>query len=408
MLEFSFSISQFATIAGVDFCVGIKIRFSIKIFPTSYLINICLQWQRFLQKFILFYEIMKILKQFFIFAIYACILGCASEKDFITNSKLKRQIGVMLPLSKSDSARDVADGMRMALKKRNSKLSSDNQFQFYFEDIDKKKNSPMKALGRLTENGTRVFCIGFDAEILPVHKLFSSMDGAFFNFLMTYPPASILGKNSTRIFFNSAQEGDMMASFENKSKLSSLTYVIASEDSPIGKSAGDFLAFSLSSQTRKVIREYFSKGENNFDIFATEVVHQNPKVIYYIGGGAEFEFLAKALKKCNYKGLLVKNRGLVAFEKVLFFGKGVVSRFEVEDNFSSQFKNMFACEYGRAPSVFAAWGFDSANILMDAMETSDFQLHALRGNFLNTSYNGAMGRLIFDSSADCSAELLIK
>ncbi len=352
---------------------------------------------------------MDILKYFFAIVILICSFGCATKDTSARDEKLERKIGIILPFENNLAARDVADGMRLALKLHNTSLPRDKHFQMFFEDVDKqKKKTPLKALERLSAKGVRVFCAGFDAEILPVHKLFSSMNGAFFNFFMTYPPATVLGKNSTRIFFNSAQEGDMMASFESTSKVTSLTYVIVAEDSSIGKSASDFLSFSLSSKTRKVIREFYTKREKNFDLFAEQIVSQNPKAIFYVGDGSEFASLSRALKSRDYKGILVKNRGALLFEKSPYFGYGVCSKFELDRNFSKDFKDAFAREYKREASVFAAWGFGSANILFSAMKNSDFHMSSLRGEFLNASYSGVMGRLIFDSSADCTSELVIK
>ncbi len=352
---------------------------------------------------------MDILKYFFAIVVFVSVFGCATKDKSAQDEKLERKIGVILPLESNLVARDVADGMRLAVKLHNTSVPAQERFQVFFEDVDKqKKKTPLKVLERLSSKGVRVFCAGFDAEILPVHKLFSSMNGAFFNFLMTYPPASVLGKNSTRMFFNSAQEGDMMASFESTSKVTSLTYVIIAEDSSIGKSASDFLSFSLSSKTRKVIREFFTKGEKNFDLFAEQIVAQNPKAIFYVGDGTEFASLSRALKSREYKGVLVKNRGSLLFDKSSYFGYGVCAKFELDKNFSKNFKDAFAREYKREASVFAAWGFDNANILFNAMKSSDFQMSSLRGQFINASYSGAMGKLIFDSSADCTAELVIK
>ena len=350
---------------------------------------------------------MSAIRVFFSLVVLMSLWGCSTKSDTYPALKLERKIGVILPMSSSRVATDVVDGMKLAQKLHNASVSPSDKMKLVFEDVsDSSKNPPLKALERLTADGIRVFCVGFDKDILLVHKLFSAMDGAFFNFMITYPPATLLGKNSTRIFFNSAQEGDMMASFEKTSPIHSSKYAIVSEDSPIGKSTGDFLNFSISTPTRKVFREYFTTGETNFDVFAKHIVYQNPRAIFYIGSGHEFNALESSLQSCGYKGLLLKNRGFRLFDSYATSSRAVVAKFELLSE--NKFKELFRREYGREPSVFAAWGFDGANLLFRAMKASGYELSGIRKSFLESKYEGAMGILMFDSSADCTAELLIK
>ena len=349
---------------------------------------------------------MKFFKLLLLTTCFLCVCACSSKVDLAFERKLERKIGVILPLSNSRVATDIADGIALALAEFNSSHKQSDKFEFYFEDINA-KNPPLKAVSNLSEKGVRVFCVGFDKEIIKVHKLFSGMSGAFFNFMMNYPPATVQGTNSTRMFFNIAQEADMLAECALK-KDGEKTFVILSEDSSAGKSAGDFLNFSISASDRKVFRDFFTKGETRFDIFASQIITQKPRAIFYIGDGYEFPYLEKSLKQNGYKGLLYRNRGMDLSVRPSPHSKCSISLFEKCLSFSEKFKQTFFHKFSRKPSVFAAWGYDSANLLITAMISSDFQVSKMRDQFCNVQKQGVVGNLKFDSSADCTVDLILE
>ncbi len=352
---------------------------------------------------------MNFLKILLSLVLLVVMASCKTDVSLDFERPFEKKVGIVLPLSTNQSARDIADGMAMAVAEFNASQGKDGIVEFFFEDIGENKNKPLNAISRLTERGVRVFCVGFDKEIIMQHKMFSNFSGAFFNFFMSYPPATIQGSNnSTRMFFNVAQEADIMAEYALKQK-GSKTYVILSEDSAWGKSAGDFLNFSVSASDRKVFRDYFTTGEKSFDIFAKQILYQNPKAIFYVGDGCEFEYLENALKRASFKGILLRNRGMQLNVEKSSYSKVCLTKFETcNTDKIKKFKTDFQNKFSRQPSIFSAWGYDSANHLIQAMYKTNFTLSKMRKQFCNVEKNGVVGTLKFDSSADCTTDLTLK
>ena len=340
-----------------------------------------------------------------IFALAALLLqGCASESGG-AGAPAARKIGAILPL-KNPAAIDALDGMKLAAEIRNAAIAPELRFEILKADSDTGARGHLKIISDMSARGARVFCAGFDGEILKSHKIMSGMGGAFFNFMMIYPPATLEGKNSTRMFFNSAQECQMLAAKANAVKGGGKVFAVLSEDSPMGKSAGDFMAFSISEADRKVFRDYFSKGEGDFNVFAAQILHHSPRAIFCIGAGGEFAALEAALARAGYGGLLLRNRGFLK-SPARGAGIAVAARFESRPKTGAgrAFCENFKKKYGREPSVFAAWGFDGANALMDAFEKTGGDPAKMRAQFTSVKKRGVLGELSFDSSADCTAEL---
>lgn len=332
------------------------------------------------------------------------LVACTNTENYCVKTQ-KRAIGVVLPMS-SNASKDVIDGMKLALQEINQAVDKKNSFSLVFKNSEN-PSGVLKEIELLFLQDVRVFCIGFDKEVILSHKLLSSMGASFFNFMMTYPPATLNSKTSTRIFLNASQEADLLASVV-KGKQDVKRIAILSEDSFIGKSVGDYLNFSVANAERKIYRDYFNVGEKSFEIYASQITMQNPSVIYYIGSGAEFSALQKALKQSGFKGKVLKNRGYSLYENS---ANGVSVKYNCEQfktGFSKNFEEKFVKVYSRKPSLFSAYGYDSIKLLVNAMDKSNFEISDMRKFFVNKIYNGASGELMFDSSADCTAELSLK
>ena len=342
---------------------------------------------------------------FFAAAICAAFLGCVgvSEKkaDFAAP-----KIGFILPM-KEPAAADVLDGARLAAQEL---ADGGAKFDILSRDVSGGAN-PLKAVADLSGEGVRVFCAGFDANIIAYHRTMSSMGGAFFNFMMFYPPATLEGKNSTRIFFNGAQEGGILSAALLKNGGAPLGDITAvCDDSPEWKSMADFAGFELSSSERKMYRDYFTRGESRFDLFAKQIMPLKTSAALYFGGGAEFDAFFKAMRNAGYDRPVARTRGLAPFVRGRDGVYMAVSAFEdgVRTAEGARFAKAFEEKYGRKPSAFAVYGFDSVKLLAKAMLDSGFDVSKMRRSFVSVSRDCAAGRADFDSSADCTTPMVLK
>lgn len=335
-------------------------------------------------------------------ALFGCVGGGEKKAEFA-----EPKIGFILPMSEPVAV-DVLDGARLAAEEL---AAGGAEFGILSRDVSGGE-SPLKAVADLSENGVRVFCAGFDANIIAYHRAMSSMGGAFFNFMMFYPPATLEGKNSTRIFFNGAQEGDVLAAALLKScgcaPLGDVTAVC--DDSPEWKSMADFVGFELSSSERKMYRDYFARGESRFGLFAKQIFPLKTSAALYFGGGAEFGAFLEAMRNVGYDKPVARTRGLAPFVGHRGGVYLALSAFEdgVRTAEGARFAKAFESRFGRKPSAFAAYGFDSVKLLAKAMLDSGFNVSKMRANFVSVSRDCATGRADFDSSADCTTPMVLK
>ena len=343
--------------------------------------------------------------------VFACLMlsACATDESAVSSSKLEPKIGLILPIESSQCARDILDASRMAADDFNAQNPG---LKFDIVPFDISKASVLEAVGRLTDEGVRVFCAGFDAQIISQHNMLSGMRGVFFNFMMAYPPATLQGKNSTRIFFNGAQEADLLSGeLEKIHARGGLGNVaILAEDTPQYKSLSDYISFAVSTSQRKVFRDYFSPGESRFDIFARYIIPFGADAIIYVGAGPEFEALRRDMLSASYKNTIARMRGMEVYPKPV---KGVVCPFSAFESGiltaeGREFARAFKVRYLRPASAFAAYGYDSAMLLMKAIKASGFDVSKIRRQFTEKSYDGACGSIRFDSSADSTTPLVIR
>ena len=332
------------------------------------------------------------------------VVGCANVKQ-MQSPKASKAIGVVFPMS-SQVSHEILDGMNLALTEVNNTLPEQEHFQLVRGNSEN-SGGVLKEVENLFSQKVRVFCLGFDSDVILSHKVLSSMSSGFFNFMMTYPPATLNGKTSTRIFLNGAQEADLMASVVKGDKTIK-RIAILSEDSFIGKSVGDYLNFCVATAERKIYRDYFNSGEKSFDIYAMQITAEKPSVIFYIGSGKEFTALQKALNNAGFKGKVVKNRGYLLHDNTIATHKILYKSENFESKLGKDFHKKFVAKYNRNPSLFSAYGYDNVKLLVSAMQKANFRVSGIRNSFVNKNYEGASGKLSFDSSADCTAELDLK
>jgi ABC-type branched-subunit amino acid transport system substrate-binding protein len=61
--------------------------------------------------------------------------------------------------------------------------------------------------------------------------------------------------------------------------------------------------------------------------------------------------------------------------------------------------------FGAEPTWKSAYGYDSIMLLARAVEKSRFMPSKMRDYFTNLKYEGAVGKLEFDKTADSTSEL---
>ncbi len=323
-------------------------------------------------------------------------------------------IAVMLPLGGEDSfpASEVLRGMEIARNEINlfgGVLGV--KIDLVVCDMSAKDFDFVGTFNALRRSGVKVFNIGFDKDAILRHKMIAGCDDIFVNYLCNYPPITIGSKNSTRIFLNSAQQGDVMASAIDASQTGERQLVIMSEDNFYGKSSADYLSFCLGGERTKIYRDVFGTSERNFDVFSDQVERLRAGFVYYIGNGSSLPNFVLSMAKSGYDKVVVANCG---FFNLNFIPPKSLKLLRVETLFqqggvngeiSKRFVESYKKKYGEDASWMAACGYDSIVLLSRAASKQKLNPASMRDFFSGLKYEGAMGIIAFDHTADTTMQI---
>ena len=354
---------------------------------------------------------MKIKLLYALFLGLLFVVGCATKSDV---EKTAYPIGVVLPLS-SDCAvasQEIIKGMEIARDEINSCGGiSGIELKLVVKDSRSTDTTLLETFDSMRRNGVKVFNLGFGKETIYTKKLVSSREDVFVNYMCSYPPITLDMPNSTRIFINGAQVGDIMASVVKRDDDSTIQIVSMNVDNFFGKADGDYLAFNLKLPKTKFYRDVFGEGEKKFDIFGEQIMRLFAEYVFYVGYGTELGEFTEGLAKAGYEKTIVANCALVDVdfkkpEKIkLLQVEPLFTQGKIKTPQSKKFVKSYKAKFGVEPTWRSAYGYDSIMLLASAIEKSRFMPSKMRSYFTNLKYDGAIGKIEFDKTADCTSEL---
>lgn len=342
------------------------------------------------------------------------VVGCATKSDV---EKVVYPIGVVLPLTGdcAVASQEIIKGMEIACDEINSNGGiSGIDLKLVVKDSGSTDTTLLETFDSMRRKGVKVFNLGFGKETIFTKKLVASCDDVFVNYMCSYPPITLDMPNSTRIFMNGAQVGDIMATAVKRVDDSTIQIVSMNVDNFFGKADGDYLAFNLKLPKTKFYRDVFGEGEKKFDIFGEQIMRLFAEYVFYVGYGFELREFTESLVKVGYQKTIVANCGLTDInfkpsEKIkLFKVEPLFSQGKINTPVSEKFVASYKAKYGVAPTWKSAYGYDSIKLLSSAVEKSRFMPSKMRSYFTNLKYEGAIGKIEFDKTADSTSELSLE
>lgn len=351
----------------------------------------------------------KILKIFAPALALAALCGCATRQSDGTYP-----MGAILPLTGDNAAaaRETLNGMELARDEINASGGfSGVPLKLVVRDSGAKDFSFRDAFDSMRQTGVKVFNIGFDREIVEKHKMITAAQDVFVNLMCRYPPATIDTTNATRIFINGAQEGDILAKSVDRSDGFEKRIIIMNADTLGGKSCGDYLAFNLDVGKTKIYKDVFAPGETRFDFFSQQILTLRAQYAFFIGHGRELAPFLKSLESHSFRGHVSTScgygggnvsapEGIVLSRIETLFQQGKIDTPESK-NFAAAYKKRF----GTDPTWMAAYGYDSVKLLAKGAAAAKLNPKNMQQFFKNAEFDGAIGKMKFDSTADPLSEL---
>lgn len=349
---------------------------------------------------------------FFCICAAAFISGCSGASS---SDGLVYKMGVILPLGGSDAeaARDALAGMEIARDQINVEGGMDGaKLALSVADSSSKDYEFSSAYNSMIGKGVKVFNIGFGQDTVKLQKYLSSDDTIFVNYLSSYPPVTLDVNNCTRIFMNAAQEGDVMAAAVDRSDDSERQLVLMSVNNLEGKAAGDYLAFSVNVGKNKIYKDVFGVGETRFDIFSAQIKRLWAEYVFYVGNGRELPHFLESVGKADFKGVLVANCGFY-YDNISSVPEGIkllrvetlFQQGKIKTKVSEDFVREFQKRHGRKPTWAAAYGYDGIILLSKSAKSAKYNPANMREFFTGKTFEGAIGTLKFDTTADSLSEI---
>lgn len=343
-----------------------------------------------------------------VLALFA-LAGCATKESDGTYP-----MGVMLPLSGDNAAaaRETLNGMEIARDEINAAGGfSGVPVKLVVRDSDAKEFTFRDAYDSMRQSGVKVFNIGFDREVVARHKIITMAEDVFVNLMCRYPPATIDTTNATRIFINGAQEGDILAKSVDRSDGLEKRIIIMNADTLGGKSCGDYLAFNLDVGKTKFSRTVSLRAKRASTFSASRFSRFRRGMYSSSATACELKPFLQSLGKRDFKGIVSTNCGY-DYENVAAPEGIILSRIEtlfqqgkINTPESKNFVAAYKKRFGTEPTWMAAYGYDSVKLLAQSAAAAKLNPKNMQQFFKNAEFDGAIGKMKFDSTADPISEL---
>jgi len=352
----------------------------------------------------------SILKNFYKLLPFTLLILCScnsTQRNGIAKESCESapiRMAVILPLSSvnADAAADAVSGVKLAQEKINS---TGKNLELIILDSSNPDFACIETINNLKSKGVKIFNIGFSNLVASRYEALKKIDGVFYNFLCEYPPAVVGMNNATRIFLNSAQEGDILSKLVDRSDGRVKHIIAMNVDDFYGRSAGAYLAFNLKLAKTKFYSDVFKQNEGNFDVFAKQIERLSIEHIFYTGYGKELPAFIESLKEqnnckvmanCGFYQADCKLPQNVSFYRIkTHFQQGKLKNKEHTD-----FVRDYLAKYTRHPNWISACAYDSIINLYSAALHTKSSPKELANYFKNKKINAAMGVIEFDSSGD--------
>lgn len=234
--------------------------------------------------------------------------------------------------------------------------------------------------------------------------------------MTTYPTNPKVTRNGNFSFLGAIRDPDqarVMANFAIQELGAKTAAVLTETDDSYSEELSDAFIENFEAQGATITtQQFYAMGTRDFTNQLTEIAAADPAVdiVFLAGLGSEFPLAVKQAKSDNFNIAATFLGGdgwdrpdLVEIGGTALDGSFFANHFSPDAQLSelgNQFVNLYTEKYGVAPNGPAALGFDSANIVIQAMRrTTDLTPASIRDQIEATkNYNGALMLSHFDEN----------
>ncbi len=332
-------------------------------------------------------------------------------------------VGALAPLTGAVSVYGIAasNGVKLAIKEVNEAGGIDGKkIDLVLLDEKGDEQEAITAFNRLVEENKIVALLGdvTSKPTIAVAQRAATINMPMLTATATAADVTKQGDNVFRVCFIDPDQGVIMADFASKSLDAKTAAIIynAADDYSVGL-AEAFEAQAKSLGLEITANESYPADTTNFSTQLTRIAQSNPDVLFvpdYYGTNILILQQARAagingavLGGDGWDGILtqVEDDNPTEADGVYF-----TNHFFAEDDSKkvTDFVKAYEDEYGEKPISFAALGYDSAMMMVQAIqEAGSTDSQAIIDAMAALDYAGVTGNLTFDESGDPNKEVTV-
>lgn len=152
-----------------------------------------------------------------------------------------------------------------------------------------------------------------------------------------------------------------------------------------------------------VASELYDPSSSDFRTHLTKIKQANPDVLVIAGAKNNYPTLLKQIKELDISATILTSETFYDEEVLEKTGKdnveGIYTLFPEDPIDYVNFKQKYNQIYGEDPSPYSIYAYDGAISIIKSLKNSD-NVDEVRVNLLGLSFNGASGKVGFDSEGD--------
>ncbi len=328
-------------------------------------------------------------------------------------------IGMLGPLS-GDYATygtSVANGVELAINEANASGNYSYRFVLQKEDTRGDQVQALNAMNKLIELDRVTAIVGavLSGETLTAGPIAQDAGVPMITPSATAPAVSEIGDYEFRNVITDDVQAAQMAEYAINS-LGLRRFAILHANNDYGVALRRAFEAGVQANGGQVVAvESYLDGDSNFSAQLTNIARQNPEALY-IGG--YYTEAAKIAQQAALQGLNVRLMGADGFDspELISLGGAAVegalftSGFynATEDPLAAEFVRKYEAAYGMKPDMFAANAYDSARIILEAIQAVGPNRAAVRDWIANVQdFPGVTGVTTFADNGDAVKPLYI-
>lgn len=350
-------------------------------------------------------------------AVAMLMTGCSSSSG---SSGSTYKIGVATPLTGTNAqdGQAILNGVQIAVEEANAAGGIDGHTIEIIQMDDK---------GDPSEAATVANKLSADANVLAVVGHYNSsctLAGAPIynqNKLVSVSPGSSAasvseaGDYTFRVITTDAVQGDYLVDW-GVNELGYRKFAIVYENTDYGlglKQVAKECAATYGAEV--VVDEAYTPGDSDFSTILTKIANSDADVLFIGGLYNETALIAKQMANYGLSDLQIMGVDAIFSTALVELGGDAVNGILLTGYFSDastskvtqNFISSYTEKYGSEPGTYAAYGYDAALVILDALENGATDREAIQAYLMGIEgFEGATGTMSFDENGDVIKEPL--